>query len=59
MAGFRSSHVGLHVKDLDRSISFYKDVLGFILVSSIKLDGGPRIAFVEIPEQFLLELVEN
>ena len=50
MAGFRSSHVGLHVKDLDRSISFYKDVLGFILVSSIKLDGGPRIAFVEIPE---------
>lgn len=59
MAGFRSSHVGLHVKDLDRSISFYKDVLGFTLVSSIKLDGGPRIAFVEIPEQFLLELVEN
>ncbi len=59
MAGFRSSHVGLHVKDLDRSVSFYQDVLGFTLVSSIELKGGPRIAFVEIPEQFLLELVEN
>ena len=34
-------HVGLYVRDMDRMIGFYRDVLGFVLT-----DRGERIAFM-------------
>lgn len=57
--GIRSSHVGINVSDLDRSIEFYESLLGFQLVSRIVLEDGPRIGFLELPEQFQIELVET
>lgn len=57
--GFCSSHVGLNVRDLDRSIEFYTSLFGFRLVSRIVLEDGLRIGFIELPEQFQIELVES
>ena len=57
--GIRSSHVGINVSDLDRSIGFYESLLGFQLVSRIVLEDGLRIGFLELPEQFQIELVET
>ena len=54
--GIRSSHVGINVSDLDRSIGFYESLLGFQLVSRIVLEDGLRIGFLELPEQFQIEL---
>ena len=46
--GIRSSHVGINVSDLDRSIGFYESLLGFQLVSRIVLEDGLRIGFLEL-----------
>ncbi|WP_393083088.1 VOC family protein [Streptomyces sp. LN704] len=44
----RTGHVGLNVTDLDRSLAFYRDVLGFTLLSEGKdgEDGERRYAFL-------------
>ncbi|HUK61438.1 MAG TPA: VOC family protein [Stellaceae bacterium] len=39
--GLSVGHVGLFVRDIDRMIAFYRDVLGFVLT-----DRGERIAFM-------------
>jgi len=41
----RTGHIGLNVTDLDRSLAFYRDVLGFILVAEGK-EEGRRYAFL-------------
>ncbi|MEU6671765.1 VOC family protein [Streptomyces sp. NPDC046727] len=41
----RTSHTGLNVTDLDRSLAFYRDVLGFALLAEGKEDGR-RYAFL-------------
>ncbi|MGW0971767.1 VOC family protein [Streptomyces sp. NPDC002516] len=38
----RTGHVGLNVTDLDRSIAFYRDVLGFGVLGEGKDDDGQR-----------------
>jgi len=51
--------VGLYVKDIGESITWYKDTLGFELLSKDEYpDYGLKIAFLE-REGFELELVEN
>lgn len=39
-------HVGIRVRDLDRSIAFYRDVLGLQVRVRRTLDGGTEIAFL-------------
>ncbi|WP_097264160.1 VOC family protein [Streptomyces sp. TLI_55] len=41
----RTGHVGLNVTDLDRSLAFYRDVLGFTLIGEGK-EEGRRYAFL-------------
>ncbi|MFG2605799.1 VOC family protein [Streptomyces sp. NPDC048514] len=41
----RTAHTGLNVTDLDRSLAFYRDVLGFALLAEGK-EGDRRYAFL-------------
>lgn len=41
MAVLRLTHVGICVADLERSLSFYRDGLGFMPLSSLELGGEP------------------
>lgn len=50
-------HVGIYVTDLDRSVAFYRDVLGLELKDIIDIGTG-RIAFMQIGDS-QLELVCN
>ena len=55
MTTLRTGHIGLNVTDLDRSLAFYRDVLGFALVAEGKEDGR-RYAFLGDGENLLLTL---
>ncbi|MFE9773117.1 VOC family protein [Streptomyces sp. NPDC005931] len=41
----RTGHIGLNVTDLDRSLAFYRDLLGFTLIGEGK-EEGRRYAFL-------------
>jgi catechol 2,3-dioxygenase-like lactoylglutathione lyase family enzyme len=45
----RLSHVGLCVADLERSLRFYVDGLGFREVSRLDLEGEPSATLLELP----------
>lgn len=47
MAIFQLNHAVLFVRDLEASVAFYNDVLGF---SEIPMDGLPRAAFLRAPD---------
>jgi catechol 2,3-dioxygenase-like lactoylglutathione lyase family enzyme len=50
-------HVSLPVHDMDRSLAFYRDVLGFSPKTSFLLD-GLRFAMLETGNDVYIELVE-
>jgi len=43
-------HVGICVRDLERSILFYRDGLGFKEAGRLEIDGEPTATMVEIPD---------
>ncbi len=43
-------HVGLCVSDLNRSIRFYRDGLGFEEAGGLEISGEPTASLVEIPD---------
>ncbi|MFF4580872.1 VOC family protein [Streptomyces sp. NPDC001389] len=51
----RTGHVGLNVTDLDRSLAFYRDALGFGLLGEGKEDGR-RFAFLGHDGELVLTL---
>ncbi|MFD8303526.1 VOC family protein [Streptomyces sp. NPDC059690] len=55
MTTLRTGHIGLNVTDLDRSLAFYRDVLGFALVAEGK-EEGRRYAFLGDGENLVLTL---
>jgi glyoxylase I family protein len=46
----RLSHVGICVSDLERSLRFYRDGLGFREVGALDLAGEPSATLLEIPD---------
>ncbi|MCX5246050.1 VOC family protein [Streptomyces sp. NBC_00201] len=50
-----TGHIGLNVTDLDRSLAFYRDVLGFVLLREGK-DEDRRFAFLGDGEHLVLTL---
>jgi lactoylglutathione lyase len=50
-----TGHIGLNVTDLDRSLAFYRDVLGFVLVEEGK-EEDRRYAFLGDGERLVLTL---
>ncbi|WP_329243129.1 VOC family protein [Streptomyces canus] len=51
----RTGHIGLNVTDLDRSLAFYRDVLGFTPLAEGK-EEGRRYAFLGDGENLALTL---
>ncbi|WP_405644279.1 VOC family protein [Streptomyces sp. NBC_00019] len=51
----RTGHIGLNVTELDRSLAFYRDVLGFALIGEGK-EEGRRYAFLGDGESLVLTL---
>ncbi|MFC9295852.1 VOC family protein [Streptomyces sp. NPDC057011] len=51
----RTGHVGLNVTDLDRSLAFYRDALGFALLGEGK-EEGRRFAFLGQDGELVLTL---
>lgn len=49
----RFSHVGLCVRDLERSLRFYRDGLGFREVSKLEIGGEPTATLLELPDVHL------
>ena len=43
-------HVGVCVRDLEKSIRFYRDGLGFSEAGRLEIDGEPTATMVEIPD---------
>lgn len=46
----RFSHVGVCVSNLERSVRFYSDHLGFALVSKLSVSGPPSTQLLELDE---------
>lgn len=46
----RLSHLGICVADLERSLRFYREGLGFREVSALDLGGEPAATLLELPE---------
>jgi lactoylglutathione lyase len=47
------SHLALRVTDLERSLGFYRDGLGFREVSRVKIEGGPTALMLDAPRASL------
>lgn len=50
MAVVRMTHVGICVADLERSVRFYRDGLGFSLRSELHIGGEPTQVLLRLPE---------
>jgi catechol 2,3-dioxygenase-like lactoylglutathione lyase family enzyme len=50
MSVLRFTHIGICVADLDRSIRFYRDLLGFNLRSELRIGGEPTSTLLRLPD---------
>ncbi len=48
-AGHRLTHVGLCVRDLDRSVEFYRDALGFDETGRMRADDPDTAQLLDVP----------
>jgi len=44
----KAEHIGIMVSDLERSISFYRDILGLKVREIRRRDNGPDLVFIEV-----------
>jgi glyoxylase I family protein len=50
MAIQRLTHVGICIRDLERSLRFYRDGLGFTQLSDLRIAGEPTSTLLQLPE---------
>lgn len=50
MAVLRMSHIGICVADLERSTRFYRDGLGFVPRSELRIGGEPTQTLLRLPD---------
>jgi catechol 2,3-dioxygenase-like lactoylglutathione lyase family enzyme len=50
MSILRVSHVGVCVSDMQRSVTFYRDRLGFALVSTLSVSGEPTATLLDLAD---------
>jgi catechol 2,3-dioxygenase-like lactoylglutathione lyase family enzyme len=55
MAGITLDHIALMVSDLEKSLDFYRDLLGFELLSPEEHIGGPVAEMVKVPDVHMRE----
>lgn len=46
----RFTHIGICVADLDRALRFYRDGLGFLQVSELRIAGEPAATLLRLPD---------
>ncbi|HZH58534.1 MAG TPA: VOC family protein [Metabacillus sp.] len=60
MAVLGFEHVGIQIADIQRSISFYQEVVGLDLLDQfIHTDGKMKLAFLGVNDQIIVELIEG
>jgi len=53
-------HVGIQIADIDKSISFYQEVVGLELLDQFShTDGKMKLAFLGVKDQIIVELIEG
>lgn len=52
-------HVAIIVNDMDKSIEFYSQVLGLVILYDGRKDGGNKKSFLGIKEKSFVALTEN
>lgn len=52
-------HAGVSVGDLDRSVAFYRDVLGMVEVERTTTASGTTLVFLKMGEAGLIELIHR
>jgi len=50
------AHAAINASDLERSLHFYRDILGFPVVEELTLDDGVRLVHVRVGERATIEL---
>lgn len=52
-------HVGVMVSDYDKSVAFYRDIIGLEVINELKLDNGVALAFLGFPhaKETVVELI--
>ena len=50
MSLLRLTHIGICVSDWERSVQFYRDVLGFRYLSELQLAGEPSSTLLQLPD---------
>ncbi|WP_026560713.1 VOC family protein [Bacillus sp. J37] len=60
MAVLGFEHVGIQIADIDKSISFYQEVVGLELLDQFShTDGKMKLAFLGVKDQIIVELIEG
>ncbi|MBU7593180.1 VOC family protein [Metabacillus halosaccharovorans] len=60
MAVLGFEHVGIQIADIEKSISFYQEVVGLELLDQfLHTDGKMKLAFLGVKDQIIVELIEG
>ena len=52
-------HVGVFVRDMDRLVEFYRDVVGLKVAERLTMANGTELAFLKIGDTGMIELIQR